>query len=131
MENSVAEVIARYSPVGIPPAAAVFARQVTARAVPHNTARAKTWLYAAGRVAFFAVSVGLDLDAGVVLPAGVIERFVLQMGPAVPVSTRRTIRSALRTLEKRTPDRTGFGLGQQTYADDKAYCDCTQCQTDC
>jgi hypothetical protein len=101
VENSVAEVIARYSPVGIPPAAAVFARQVTARAVPHNTARAKTWLFAAGRIGAFAAGVGLELEAPVVLSVAVIERFVGAMGPHTPLSTRRTVRSSLKTLATR------------------------------
>jgi hypothetical protein len=99
--DRLAEVVVSYRPVGIPPDAAVFARQVVAAAGPSTVARAKAWLYAVGRVAAFAVSVGLELEAEVVLSAGVIERFVLQLGPAVPVSTRRTVRSALRTLSKR------------------------------
>jgi hypothetical protein len=97
----VAVVVACYSPVGIGPEAAVFARMVVTRAAPENSARAKAWLFAAGRVASFAVSVGLELRPEVVLSASVIERFVLQMGPQVPVSTRRTVRSALRTLSRR------------------------------
>ena len=98
MDRLVAEVIARYTPVGVSPEVAVFAREVVARAAPATVARAKAWLFAAGRVAAFASSVGLELDAEVVLSVSVIERFTLAMGPAVPVSTRRTLRSALRTL---------------------------------
>jgi len=97
----VAGVIAGYTPVGVPPEAAVFARAVVAAADPATVARAKAWLFAAGRVAAFAASVGLELRPEVVLCASVIERFVLYMGPAVPVSTRRTVRSALRTLTVR------------------------------
>src|SRR5579872_1558826 len=100
-EAVVAEAVARYTPVGVPPEAARFARATVAAAGPATVARAKAWLYAAGRVASFAVSVGLQLEPEVVLSAAVIERFVLQLGPAVPVSTRRTVRSALRTLSKR------------------------------
>jgi integrase len=101
VEALVAGVVAGYTPVGVPLEAAVFARSVVARAAPQSSARAKAWLFAAGRVAAFAVSVGLELEAEVVLSAPVIERFVLQMGPAVPVSTRRTLRSSLRTLAVR------------------------------
>jgi hypothetical protein len=96
----VASVIDLYRPVGIPAAAAVFARTVTARAGPANASRAKAWLFAAGRAAAFAMSIGSELDPQAVLSAAMIERFTLQLGPAVPVSTRRTMRSALRTLSK-------------------------------
>jgi integrase len=94
-------VIAAYTPVGIRPEAAAFARAVVAQAAPSNASRAKAWLFAAGRAASFAMSVGLSLEPEVVLSAGVIERFVMEWGPAVPVSTRRTVRSALRTLSAR------------------------------
>jgi integrase len=97
----VAGVIASYRPRGIPPEAAVFARGVTSRAAPATVARAKAWLFAAGRVAAFAASVGLELDPEVVLCAGVIERFTLELEATMPVSSRRTVRSALRTLAKR------------------------------
>jgi hypothetical protein len=98
----VAEVIARYRPAGIPAEAAVFARAVTAAAAPANTSRAKAWLFAAGRVGAFAVSVGLELDPEVVLSVGVIERFASELEQSMPASSRRTVRSALRTLARRT-----------------------------
>jgi hypothetical protein len=94
-------VIDAYRPVGIQPDAAVFARTVTARAAPQSAARAKAWLFASGRLAAFALSIGSELSVEVVLSAALIERFILQMGPEVPVSTRRTVRSALRTLASR------------------------------
>jgi hypothetical protein len=96
-----AEVIAAYTPVGIPPAAALFAKAVVAAAVPASPARVKAWLFASGRLAAFALSIGSELSVEVVLSASLIVRFVLQMGPTVPVSTRRTVRSALRTLASR------------------------------
>lgn len=96
-----ASVIDCYRPRGVPAAAAVFARTVTARAGPANVSRAKAWLFAAGRAAAFAMSVGMELDPQAVLSAAMIERFILALGPAVPVSTRRTMRSALRTLSRR------------------------------
>jgi integrase len=97
----VAEVIDRYTPTGVPAEAASFARQLVAAGSPASLAGAKAWLFAASRLAAYAVSIGLDLRAEVVLSAAVIERFALQMGPQVPASTRRTVRSALRTLSSR------------------------------
>lgn len=96
-----AEVIAGYTPVGVPVEAGVFARMVVVQGGPANVARAKAWLYASGRLAAFAMSVGSELSVEVVLSASLIERFVLQMDPAVPVSTQRTVRSALRSLASR------------------------------
>jgi hypothetical protein len=51
---------------------------VVARAAPGTPARAKALLFAAGRLAGFAERVGLELEAGVVLHASVIERFVIE-----------------------------------------------------
>jgi integrase len=99
--RGVATVIEAYTPVGIAPEAAVFARQVVARAAPGSASRAKAWLFGAGRIGAFAMSVGLPLEPEVVLAAAVIERFVWEWGSQFPVSTRRTVRSALRSLSKR------------------------------
>lgn len=100
-EVKVAEVIAGYTPRGVPAAAAVFARQVVAVAAPETAARAKAWLFAAGRLAAFGASVGLDAEASVLLRPAVIERFALSLGPQCSASSRRTIRSALRSLQRR------------------------------
>lgn len=99
--SDLAALIAAYQPRGIPPEAAVFARAVTALAAPQSAARAKAWLFAAGRAGAFAASVGLALEPKVVLQAAVIERFVSEWGSQFPVSTRRTVRSALRALSGR------------------------------
>ena len=80
--------------------AAVFAREVVARAAPGTPARAKALLFAASRLAAFAERVGLELDVGVLLDRAVIERFVLVGCAGVSPATRRTLRTNLRALAR-------------------------------
>lgn len=95
------EVIGGYTPLAICPLAASFARDVVAAAAPPSVVRAKAWLFAAGRLGAFAQSVGMDLDAAVVLSEAVIERFCLAWGPEVSPATAATVRSQLKALSKR------------------------------
>jgi integrase len=92
------EVIARFSPVSVPPEAVAFARRVVARAGPQRAQRAKALLFAAGKLGAFAASVGLELDEGL-LTDSVIERFVL-VGCLGGPATRRTVRTNLRALRR-------------------------------
>jgi hypothetical protein len=48
-------------------AAGAFARQVVAKAAPERSARARALLFAASRLAAFGESVGLELQAEVLL----------------------------------------------------------------
>jgi integrase len=96
----VSVVIASYAPRSLTPAAAAFARAVVARGAPAMPARCKAWLFAAGKLACFAESVGLELSSDVVLSGAVIERFVLVGCPAVSPATRRTLRTNLRALAR-------------------------------
>ena len=67
--------IRQWRPSSVPPQAAGFARDVVARAGPGGQERAKNLLWAAGRLADWAISVGLDPVPGVLLHPSVIERF--------------------------------------------------------
>jgi integrase len=96
-------VIANYRPRSMPPAAAAFTRAVVAAAGPRSAARAKALLFATGKLAVFGVSVGLPLDAGVLLHRSVIERFIVVDGAAMSGPTRRTLRTNLRFVAGRVP----------------------------
>ena len=84
----------------MPPQAAGFARDVVARAGPGGQERAKNLLWAAGRLADWAISVGLDPVPGVLLHPSVIERFAAH-APGLTGVTRRTLRTNLRFLARR------------------------------
>jgi len=99
--HQVATVIARYTPRGVPPEAAVFARAVVAAAAPPSAARAKALLFATSRLGAFGVSVGLEARAEVLLHPSVIERFVLAAEGSVSGPTRRTLRTNLRHVAVR------------------------------
>jgi integrase len=92
--------VERYAPVALSAAAADFTRAVVARAGPATPARAKALLFAAGRLAAFAESLGLELSAGALLSEPVIERFILTGTDRVSPATRRTLRTNLRALAR-------------------------------
>lgn len=98
--DSVRAAIAAYRPCSLSPAAAGFAREVVAAAVPGTPARAKALLFAAGRLAVFGERVGLELSLRVLLAEAVIERFVLVGCQEVSPATRRTLRTNLRALAR-------------------------------
>jgi integrase len=92
--------IAAYAPCSLSEPAAAFARGVVANARPAAPARAKALLFAAGRLAAFSESVGLEPSEGVLLHPSVIERFICQGCGGVSPATRRTLRSNLRALAR-------------------------------
>jgi len=95
-----AAAIAAYAPASLSPAAAAFARAAVARAAPRTRERAKALLYAAGRLAAFGESVGLEPEAGTLLHEATIERFALTGCVTVSAATRRTLRTNLRALAR-------------------------------
>lgn len=97
--DSVSEVIARWRPTTCSAEVAAFARRVVSSAGPLTGARAKALLFAAAKLAGFAIGVGLELDEQVLFRAGVIERFSASSQAGSP-PTRRTLRSNLRFLGK-------------------------------
>ena len=60
--------ISRWRPSSVSPRAAGFARGVIAQVALDNRERAKNLLRAAGKLADYAASVGLDLEPAVVRP---------------------------------------------------------------
>ncbi len=95
--TEVSAVIAAYAPRSLGPDLARFAREVTAAARPHSCARAKAFLFAAGKLGTFGASVGLDLGEALLSPS-VIERYIVTDAKARSAPSRRTVRSNLRSL---------------------------------
>jgi hypothetical protein len=71
----VAAYIGQWRPSSVSAPAAAFARDVIAQAGPQGRERAKNLLWAAGKLADYAASLGLDLVPGVVLRPSAAERF--------------------------------------------------------
>lgn len=84
----------------VPPEAVSFAKQVVARAKPAGPNRAKAMLYAASRVAAFALACGAELSPEAVLCPAFVERFVVNGGRAMSAPTRRTLRTNLRAIAR-------------------------------
>jgi integrase len=97
--GSTAGTIARWHPVAVPGEAARFARAVVARAAPPAPARASALLWAASRLAAFAIPLGLDPVPEVLLHPSVIERFAVS-APGLSGAARRTLRTNLRFLAR-------------------------------
>ena len=83
------------------PPAAAFARDVITAAGPQGQERAKNLLWAAGKLADYAASLGLDLVPGVVLHPSVAERFT-RCAPGLSPVARRTLRTNLRFIGGRS-----------------------------
>jgi integrase len=92
--------IARWRPSSVSPPAAAFARQVVPAAGPGGQERAKNLLWAAARLADYAVPLGLEPVPEVVLHPSVIERFT-RCAPGLSGVARRTLRANLRFIGRR------------------------------
>jgi integrase len=79
---------------------AAFARQVVAGCGPLGRDRAKNLLWAAGKLAGYGISAGLDPAPGVLLHPSVIERFAAH-APGLSGAARRTLRTNLRFIARR------------------------------
>jgi integrase len=90
--------VERYAPPSLSGGAAALAREVVAAAAAPTPARAKALLFAAGRLAAFAESLGLELSPAVVLSEPVIERLVLVGCDGLSPASVRTLRTNLRAL---------------------------------
>ena len=102
-------VIEGFSPTSVGPAAGAFARCVVAQARPASVARAKALLFAASKLAEFAVSVGLEPTAEALRDEALIERFILCGTDAHSAATRRTLRTSLRALARTVAPAVGPG----------------------
>ena len=92
--------IARWRPSSVSPQAAAFARQVVPAAGPGGRERAKNLLWAAARLADYAIPLGLDPVPEVLLHPSVTERFT-RCAPGLSGVARRTLRTNLRFLGRR------------------------------
>ena len=92
--------IAAWRPRSVSPPAAGFARQVVPLAAPAGRERAKNLLWAAGKLADYAASLGLDLVPEIVLHPSVAERFT-RCAPGLSGVARRTLRTNLRFIGRR------------------------------
>ena len=82
------------------PRAAAFARDVISRVAPGGRERAKNLLWAAGKLADYAIGLGLDPAPEVVLHPSVAERFT-RCAPGLSGPARRTLRTSLRFIGRR------------------------------
>jgi len=83
----------------VPPPAARFARAVVTAAAPDGRERARNLLWAAGRLADWAIGLGLEPVPQVLLHPSVIERFAAH-APGLSGPARRTLRTSLRFLAR-------------------------------
>ncbi len=101
MQNAeVAAYIGRWEPSSVSPRAAAFARQVVPLAAPGGRERAKNLLWAAGKLAGWAIPLGLDAAPEVLLHPSVTERFT-RCAPGLSGVARRTLRTNLRFIGRR------------------------------
>ena len=99
-DAEVAAYIGRWRPSSVPPRAAAFARDVITRAGPEGRERAKNLLRAAGKLAGWAIGLGLDAVPEVLLHPSVAERFT-RCAPGLSPVARRTLRTNLRFIGRR------------------------------
>jgi integrase len=83
----------------VPPQAAFFARQVVAGCGPLGRDRTRNLLWAAGKLAAWAIPLGLQPAPQVLLHPSVIERFAAH-APGLSPAARRTLRTSLRFIAR-------------------------------
>jgi len=98
-ETGIAGYITSWQPSSMSPQAADFARAVVAPVAPAGRERAKNLLWAAGRLADWAISLGLEPFPQVLLHSSVIERFTAH-APGLSGPARRTLRTNLRFIAR-------------------------------
>jgi hypothetical protein len=96
----VAIYIGRWRPSPVSAEAAAFARDVIGQVAPGGRERAKNLLWAAGKLADYAIGQGLDPVPEVVLHPSVAERFTW-CAPGLTGVARRTLRTSLRFIGRR------------------------------
>jgi hypothetical protein len=96
--------IARWKPSSVSPEAAAFARDVIARTAPAGRERAKNLLWAAGKLADYAASLGLELVPEAVFHPSTAERFT-RCAPGLSGAARRTPRTNPRFIGRRVVPR--------------------------
>jgi hypothetical protein len=106
---SVQGTIERFSPTSVGPVAATFARTLVPQAHPASTTRAKALLFAAAKLADFAVSIGVSPTTETLLDEALVERFILCGTKGLSPGTRRTLRTNLRALSRAVMPMVGPG----------------------
>jgi integrase len=96
----VAAYIGRWEPSSVSAEAAAFARDVITAAGPQGQERAKNLLWAAGKLADYALGLGLEAVPEVLLHPSVAERFT-RCAPGLSPVARRTLRTNLRFTGRR------------------------------
>jgi integrase len=96
----VAAYAGRWQPSSVSAQAAAFARDVITAVRPGGQERAKNLLWAAGKLADWAIGLGLDPVPEVVLHPSVAERFT-RCAPGLSPVARRTLRTNLRFIGRR------------------------------
>jgi integrase len=99
-EPAVLAYVVRWRPSSVSPPAAAFARDVTAKAGPAGRERAKNLLWAAGKLADYAIGLGLEPVPEVLLHPSTAERFT-RCAPGLSPVARRTLRTNLRFIGRR------------------------------
>ena len=92
--------IARWRPWSASPGAAAFARDVITAARPGGQERAKNLLWAAAKLADWALPLGLEAVPEVLLHPSVAERFT-RCAPGLSPVARRTLRTNLQFIGRR------------------------------
>ncbi len=99
-DPEVAAYIARWQPSSVSPQAAAFARQVVPQAAPAGQERAKNLLWTVGKLADYAIRLGLEPVPEVLLHPSAAERFT-RCAPGLTGVARRTLRTNLRFIGRR------------------------------
>jgi integrase len=101
VENAdVAPYVGQWRPSSVSPQAAAFARDVITRTGPQGRERAKNLLWAAGKLADYAIPLGLEAVPEVLLHPSTAERFT-RCAPGLSPVARRTLRTNLRFIGRR------------------------------
>ena len=98
--DPVAGYVARWRPSSVSMEAAAFARDVIGQVAPEGRERAKNLLWAAGKLADYALGLGLEAVPEVLLHPSVAERFT-RCAPGLSGAARRTLRTNLRFIGRR------------------------------
>jgi integrase len=99
-DGEVTAYIGRWRPSSVSPRAAAFARDVITATAPGGRERAKNLLWAAGKLADWAIGMGLEPVPQVLLHPSTAERFT-RCAPGLSGPARRTLRTNLRFTGRR------------------------------
>jgi len=99
LDSETALAIASWSPRRHTAVESEFCRRVVSGVAPISPQRAKALLFASGKLATYAISIGLELEEHLVFHDSVIERFCSSRLAGTPV-TARTLRANLRFVAR-------------------------------